>query len=71
MALESEAASIWCQTIPLVIPTEDDRVRVVTAGSKYMVVDIGGKAFFANGYIYTYNGDIIIFDIQWRNVQKA
>ncbi|WAQ99241.1 HS12A-like protein [Mya arenaria] len=42
MALESEAASVWCQTVPLVIPAEDDRYALTNVDSKYMVVDLGG-----------------------------
>ncbi|XP_053378815.1 heat shock 70 kDa protein 12A-like isoform X1 [Mercenaria mercenaria] len=41
LALESEAASIWCQNIPLVV-SKGQNNDLSTIGAKYMVVDIGG-----------------------------
>ncbi|XP_053400356.1 heat shock 70 kDa protein 12A-like isoform X2 [Mercenaria mercenaria] len=42
LALESEAASVWCQNIPFVVSTDGDHYDLKTVGSKYMVVDMGG-----------------------------
>ncbi|KAL4229976.1 hypothetical protein ACF0H5_010365 [Mactra antiquata] len=41
LALESEAASVWCQTVPCQY-FGDDNNRFTAVGSKYMVVDMGG-----------------------------
>lgn len=38
IALESEAASVWCQTIPL----DRNHTTVSKKGTKYMTVDLGG-----------------------------
>lgn len=38
VALESEAASVWCQTIPL----DKNQTTVSKKGTKYMTVDLGG-----------------------------
>lgn len=42
LALESEAASVWCQNVPFVVSTDGGEYDIKTVGSKYMVVDIGG-----------------------------
>ena len=39
IALESEAASVWCQTIPL----DKSQATVSKKGTKYMTCDLGGK----------------------------
>jgi len=41
LALEPEAASIWCQQVNVGKGLEFSRT-----GSKYMVVDLGGKFYF-------------------------
>lgn len=40
LALEPEAASVFCQTFP-----SAGSIDIVNAGSKYIVVDLGGTAF--------------------------
>ncbi|KAK3587988.1 hypothetical protein CHS0354_014507 [Potamilus streckersoni] len=48
LALEPEAASLFCQYIPLT--SSEDQVKFVAAplGTKYMVVDLGGKGILFN-----------------------
>ena len=45
IALEPEAASVWCQTI-----TNTSAISALgTTGSAYMVVDLGGKQLVFRG----------------------
>ena len=45
IALESEAASIWCQNIPL-SAHGGRQCAINVPGTKYMVCDLGGELFF-------------------------
>jgi hypothetical protein len=50
LALEPEAASIWCQ----LVPTEEGRC-LSAPGTRYMVADLGGSIPLE---YYLYNGSI-------------
>lgn len=47
LALEPEAASLYCRKVPVSVETTKDGGKVIAAmqkGSKYIVFDQGGKA---------------------------
>ena len=46
IALEPEAASIYCMHLPVKKDSENSTFRVFKSGSKYMVVDAGGNVNF-------------------------
>ena len=46
IALEPEAASIYCMHLPVHKDTENSTFGVFKSGSKYMVVDAGGNVNF-------------------------
>lgn len=46
LALEPEAASMYCRKVPVTISTSKDGAKQIASlqtGSKYLVVDLGGK----------------------------
>lgn len=54
IALEPEAASLYCQFLPTdkIHGTEGASFAVADAGSRYMVIDLGGKiVFLSQNYV--------------------
>ena len=52
IALEPEAASLYCQLLPTekIHGTEGAKFAVASPGSKYMVIDLGGMWNFETQY---------------------
>ena len=46
IALEPEAASLYCMYLPVHKDSENSTFGVFKSGSKYMVVDAGGNVMF-------------------------
>ena len=55
IALESEAASVWCQTIPL----DKNQATVSEKGTKYMTCDLGGRHVYDKMNIWTSDKDYV------------
>ena len=55
IALEPEAASLYCMYLPVEKDSENSTFGVFKSGSKYMVVDAGGNAITFIIFLFPFN----------------
>ena len=72
IALEPEAASLYCQNLQVERPNIGTQplLSSVSTGTKYMVCDLGGEYFYKNNICKAQSANRIYFFVHFRDRKK-